>query len=146
MTSPASPYAATKASCELLAYTFGALYQLPVACLRFFTVYGPGGRCAPVTGRGEEGKEQGQGALKSEQASAAFCSTWEWLGWSLDLDRPWPLQYTSICTWFSCAGFSLDWAARAITFFLQPPNPLAERDLLTRAEYGLHPHGLVRQR
>eukprot|EP00667_Euglena_gracilis_P003575 EG_transcript_3583 len=41
---PASPYAATKAACELLAYTFHALYQLPVACLRFFTVYGPGGR------------------------------------------------------------------------------------------------------
>ena len=41
---PASPYAATKASCELLASTFNALYKLPVACLRFFTVYGPGGR------------------------------------------------------------------------------------------------------
>ena len=41
---PASPYAATKASTELIAYTFNALYNLPVACLRFFTVYGPGGR------------------------------------------------------------------------------------------------------
>ena len=41
---PASPYAATKASCELIAYTFTQLYKLPVACLRFFTVYGPGGR------------------------------------------------------------------------------------------------------
>jgi len=41
---PASPYAATKASCELIAYTFTKLYNLPIACLRFFTVYGPGGR------------------------------------------------------------------------------------------------------
>jgi len=44
VTNPASPYAATKAGCELLAYTFHHIYRLPVACLRFFTVYGPGGR------------------------------------------------------------------------------------------------------
>lgn len=41
---PASPYAATKRACELLAYTYTQLYNLPIACLRFFTVYGPGGR------------------------------------------------------------------------------------------------------
>jgi UDP-glucuronate 4-epimerase len=38
---PISPYAATKRAGELLCYTFWHLYQLPVACLRFFTVYGP---------------------------------------------------------------------------------------------------------
>lgn len=38
---PASPYAATKRAGELLAATFHHLYDLPVACLRFFTVYGP---------------------------------------------------------------------------------------------------------
>jgi UDP-glucuronate 4-epimerase len=38
---PASPYAATKRAGELLAATFHQLYDLPVACLRFFTVYGP---------------------------------------------------------------------------------------------------------
>jgi UDP-glucuronate 4-epimerase len=38
---PASPYAATKRAGELLAATFHQLYGLPVACLRFFTVYGP---------------------------------------------------------------------------------------------------------
>jgi UDP-glucuronate 4-epimerase len=38
---PASPYAATKRAGELLAATFYHLYGLPVACLRFFTVYGP---------------------------------------------------------------------------------------------------------
>lgn len=41
---PASPYAATKRATELLAYTYNKLYDLPIACLRFFTVYGPGGR------------------------------------------------------------------------------------------------------
>lgn len=38
---PISPYAATKKSGELLCYTYHYLYNLSVACLRFFTVYGP---------------------------------------------------------------------------------------------------------
>ena len=41
---PASPYAATKKSAELMGRVFSHLYQLPVVCLRFFTVYGPWGR------------------------------------------------------------------------------------------------------
>jgi len=38
---PVSPYAATKRAGELLAFTYHHLYQLPIICLRFFTVYGP---------------------------------------------------------------------------------------------------------
>jgi UDP-glucuronate 4-epimerase len=38
---PQSPYAATKKAGELLAYTYHEIFQLDVACLRFFTVYGP---------------------------------------------------------------------------------------------------------
>lgn len=38
---PISPYAATKRSCELIAHTYAHLYKLPVASLRFFTVFGP---------------------------------------------------------------------------------------------------------
>jgi UDP-glucuronate 4-epimerase len=38
---PISPYAATKRAGELLCYSFSHLYKLPIACLRFFTVYGP---------------------------------------------------------------------------------------------------------
>jgi UDP-glucuronate 4-epimerase len=41
---PVSPYAATKKSCELLAYTFHHLHGLPVTGLRFFTAYGPRNR------------------------------------------------------------------------------------------------------
>jgi len=41
---PASLYAATKRSNELLAHTYSHLYKLPVTGLRFFTVYGPWGR------------------------------------------------------------------------------------------------------
>ncbi len=38
---PVSPYASTKASCELLCYSYHHLYNLSVTALRFFTVYGP---------------------------------------------------------------------------------------------------------
>ncbi|CAM9275057.1 unnamed protein product [Phaeothamnion confervicola] len=41
---PVSPYAASKKSCELIAYTYHHLYGLNVSGLRFFTVYGPRGR------------------------------------------------------------------------------------------------------
>jgi UDP-glucuronate 4-epimerase len=38
---PISPYAATKLAGESICYTYAHLYGLKVACLRFFTVYGP---------------------------------------------------------------------------------------------------------
>jgi len=41
---PVSLYAATKKSCELMAHSYAHLYGLPATGLRFFTVYGPGGR------------------------------------------------------------------------------------------------------
>jgi UDP-glucuronate 4-epimerase len=41
---PASLYAATKKSNELMAHSYSHLYKLPTTGLRFFTVYGPWGR------------------------------------------------------------------------------------------------------
>ncbi len=41
---PASLYAATKKSNELMAHAYSYLYGLPATGLRFFTVYGPWGR------------------------------------------------------------------------------------------------------
>jgi len=41
---PISPYATTKRSGELLCYNYHHLYDLNIACLRFFTVYGPAQR------------------------------------------------------------------------------------------------------
>lgn len=38
---PISPYAATKLAGEQLCFTYHHLYDMPVSCLRFFTVYGP---------------------------------------------------------------------------------------------------------
>lgn len=41
---PVSLYAATKKSNELFAHCYSKLYDIPSTGLRFFTVYGPGGR------------------------------------------------------------------------------------------------------
>lgn len=38
---PISPYASTKRACELIAHTYHHLFGFEIACLRFFTVYGP---------------------------------------------------------------------------------------------------------
>jgi len=38
---PISPYGASKRACELICYTYHHLYQIPVFCLRFFTVTVP---------------------------------------------------------------------------------------------------------
>lgn len=37
---PISPYAASKRAGELFCYTYHHLYDIPITCLRFFTVYG----------------------------------------------------------------------------------------------------------
>jgi len=41
---PISPYAASKKSAEVMAYTYHHLYGIDVSVVRYFTVYGPGGR------------------------------------------------------------------------------------------------------
>jgi UDP-glucuronate 4-epimerase len=41
---PISLYAATKKSNELTAHSYSHLFNIPITCLRFFTVYGPWGR------------------------------------------------------------------------------------------------------
>lgn len=38
---PISPYAATKKATELMGYTFHVNHDLPVGCMRLFSVYGP---------------------------------------------------------------------------------------------------------
>ena len=44
ITMPIQLYAATKSSCEILAYSYSLNYKLNVSIFRFFTVYGPWGR------------------------------------------------------------------------------------------------------
>lgn len=41
---PISPYAASKKTAEMIAYTYHSLYGIHVSVLRYFTVYGPAGR------------------------------------------------------------------------------------------------------
>jgi UDP-glucuronate 4-epimerase len=43
-TTPLSPYAASKRAGELMAFALHEIHRLPIAILRFFTVYGPRGR------------------------------------------------------------------------------------------------------
>ena len=66
---PVSPYAATKKAGELLCYAHHHLHGLHVACLRFFTVYGPGQRpemaihkFARLLAAGQEIDQYGDGA------------------------------------------------------------------------------------
>ena len=70
---PISPYAATKLSGEMFCYTYAHLFNLPVVCLRFFTVYGPrqrpdlaihkfialieAGKPVPIFGDGSSGRD-----------------------------------------------------------------------------------------
>jgi len=44
VSTPISLYGATKRSNELIAYTYGHLFNIPLTGLRYFTVYGPWGR------------------------------------------------------------------------------------------------------
>lgn len=44
VTRPISPYAASKLAAEALCHVWHHLYQIDVSILRYFTVYGPGGR------------------------------------------------------------------------------------------------------
>jgi nucleoside-diphosphate-sugar epimerase len=41
---PLSPYAASKKAAEAICYTYHYLFRIDVSILRYFTVYGPGGR------------------------------------------------------------------------------------------------------
>lgn len=41
---PISPYAASKKAAELMAYTYHHLFKIDISIVRYFTVYGPGGR------------------------------------------------------------------------------------------------------
>jgi nucleoside-diphosphate-sugar epimerase len=41
---PISPYAASKKAAEVTAYTYHSLFDIDVAVVRYFTVYGPAGR------------------------------------------------------------------------------------------------------
>jgi UDP-glucuronate 4-epimerase len=70
---PISPYAATKIAGEMLCVTYAHLTQIPIICLRFFTVYGPrqrpdlaihkftalieSGRPVPIFGDGSTGRD-----------------------------------------------------------------------------------------
>ena len=70
---PISPYAATKKAGELLCHTYHHLYGMDVACLRYFTVYGPRQRpemaihhFTRLIDRGEEVPVYGDGTARRD--------------------------------------------------------------------------------
>jgi UDP-glucuronate 4-epimerase len=87
---PISPYAATKLAAENLCYTYSHLYGINIACLRFFTVYGPRqrpdlaihkfsalierGTEIPIFGDGSSGRDY----TYIEDIVAGICSASKW--------------------------------------------------------------------
>lgn len=87
---PISPYAATKLAAESLCYTYSHLYDINIACLRFFTVYGPrqrpdlaihkftalieNGAEIPIFGDGSSGRDY----TYVDDIVAGVCSAAEW--------------------------------------------------------------------
>jgi len=57
---PIAPYAASKRTGELYGWMYHYLHKLPIACLRFFTVYGPWIRPDMATWRFTERIDQGK--------------------------------------------------------------------------------------
>ena len=57
---PLSPYAASKKSAEMMAYTYHHLHGLDISVLRYFTVYGPAGRPDMVVLRFIHGIAEGE--------------------------------------------------------------------------------------
>jgi len=78
--SPISPYAATKRAGELLAHAFAHLYGTRIACLRFFTVYGPRQRpdlaihrMTSLARRGEPVRMFGDGSSERDYTYISDC-------------------------------------------------------------------------
>jgi UDP-glucuronate 4-epimerase len=70
---PISPYGASKVAAESLCHAYHHLYNIPIVCLRFFTVYGPRQRpemaihkFTRLIDRGEEVEMYGDGTSKRD--------------------------------------------------------------------------------
>lgn len=91
---PISPYAATKRATELVAHAFAHLFAMRIACLRFFTVYGPRQRpdlaihrFTDLVARGQPIRMHGDGSSERDYTYITDCvagvlSALEWT------DRP----------------------------------------------------------
>ncbi len=89
---PISPYAASKRAGELMAHAFAHLYGLQIACLRFFTVYGPRQRpdlaihrFTDLIARGQPVRMHGDGSSERDYTYITDCvdgvlAAIEWTG------------------------------------------------------------------
>ncbi len=105
-TAPISPYAASKRAAELVAHAFAHLYGMRIACLRYFTVYGPRQRpdlaihrFTAAIARGETVAMHGDGSSERDytyitDAVAGTVAALDWLG----------RAPTGTCTAFNIGG------------------------------------------
>jgi UDP-glucuronate 4-epimerase len=89
---PISPYAASKRAGELMAAAFAELYPMQIACLRFFTVYGPRQRpdlaihrFTHLIARGQPVRMHGDGSSERDYTYISDCvdgvlAALEWTG------------------------------------------------------------------
>ena len=89
---PISPYAASKRAGELMAAAFAELYGMQIACLRFFTVYGPRQRpdlaihrFTDLIARGQPVRMHGDGSSERDYTYISDCvdgvvAAVEWTG------------------------------------------------------------------
>jgi UDP-glucuronate 4-epimerase len=89
---PISPYAASKRAGELMAAAFAELYSMQIACLRFFTVYGPRQRpdlaihrFTQLIARGQPVRMHGDGSSERDYTYISDCvdgvlAALEWTG------------------------------------------------------------------
>jgi UDP-glucuronate 4-epimerase len=89
---PISPYAASKRAGELMAHAFAHLYGMQIACLRFFTVYGPRQRpdlaihrFTDLIARGQPVRMHGDGSSERDYTYITDCvdgvlAAVEWTG------------------------------------------------------------------
>ncbi len=94
---PISPYAATKKAGELLCHNYHHLYGISIACLRFFTVYGPRQRpdlaihkFARLMRAGQPIPFFGDGTTQRDYTyiTDTLQGVMGALGWLVDRDRP----------------------------------------------------------
>lgn len=104
---PISPYAASKRAAELVAHAFAHLYGMRIACLRYFTVYGPCQRpdlaihrFTDLIARGLAVRMHGDGSSERDYTyiSDAVAGTVSALAWTA---RPGP---AGVCETFNIGG------------------------------------------
>lgn len=124
---PISPYAATKRAGELLCFTYHHLYNLPMSCLRFFTVYGPRQRPDLAIHKFARLMDSGQPIPVFGDGSMSRDYTY--------IDD---IVHGILCAIERCDGYTI--------FNLGESQPILLRDLVTELERALETQAIIDRR